>query len=234
MQIVKIESLGKQLVYDVSVNHDAHNFILENGIVAHNCNAQASLRGLMEEYSNTARFILTANYPHKIIPAIHSRCQGFHIERLVEVEYTSRVAEILVSENIEFELDVLDTFVKASYPDLRKCINNLQMNSIDGKLKLPDRADANESDYKIAAIELFKAGKISQARTVICGQIKTDEIEDMYRFCYDNLNLFGKDERQQEQAILIIKQGLVDHTICSDPEIALAATLIRLASNLES
>ena len=49
-------------------------------------NAQAALRGVMEEYHSTARFILTCNYPNRIIPAIHSRCQGFHVERTDQTE----------------------------------------------------------------------------------------------------------------------------------------------------
>ena len=73
-------------------------------------NAQAILRGVMEEYHTTARFILTCNYPNRIIPAIHSRCQGFHIERVDITEFTARVATILVEENVEFDLDTLDTF----------------------------------------------------------------------------------------------------------------------------
>jgi replication factor C small subunit len=61
-------------------------------------NAQAALRGVMEEYHTTARFILTCNYPNRIIPALHSRCQGFHIERVDQTEFTARVATILVEE----------------------------------------------------------------------------------------------------------------------------------------
>ena len=45
---------------------------------------------------------------------------------------------------------------------------------------------------------------------------------------YDNIELFG-DEEKQDTAVLTIKQGLVDHTLVVDPEINLAATLIRLA-----
>jgi replication factor C small subunit len=63
--------------------------------------AQATMRGVMEEYHHTARFILTCNYPNRIIPALHSRCQGFHVERTDQTEYTARVATILVEENIE-------------------------------------------------------------------------------------------------------------------------------------
>jgi|TARA_X000000950_G_scaffold9863_1_gene10922 DNA polymerase III delta prime subunit len=191
-------------------------------------NAQAALRGVMEEYHTTSRFILTCNYPNRIIPALHSRCQGFHIERIDQTEFTARVAEILIAEEITPDLDVLDTYVKATYPDLRKCVNMVQMNSVNGTLVPPEKSDAGDSDYKLEMTELFKAGKITQARKLVCSQARPEEIEDVYKWLYDNIDLFG-DEEKQESAILIIKQGLVDHTLVSDPEINLAATMIRLA-----
>ena len=191
-------------------------------------NAQAALRGVMEEYHTTARFILTCNYPNRIIPALHSRCQGFHIERIDQTEFTARVAEIVLTEGVTPDLDILDTYVKATYPDLRKCINMVQMNCVDGVLVPPAKADAGDADYKIQMVELFKQGKIRDARKLVCSQVRPEEIEDIYKWLYDNIDLFG-DEEKQESAILIIKQGLVDHTLVSDPEINLAATLIRLA-----
>jgi replication factor C small subunit len=191
-------------------------------------NAQAALRGVMEEYHTTARFILTCNYPNRVIPALHSRCQGFHIERTDATEFTTRVATILFNENIDFDLDTLDTFVKATYPDLRKCINMMQMNSVDGKLLSAEKADTGGADYRLEMVDLFKKGKVSEARKLICSQARPEEIEDIFRWLYDNVSVFG-DEEKQEKAILIIKQGLVDHTLIIDPEINLSATLIRLA-----
>ena len=190
--------------------------------------AQAALRGVMEEYHTTSRFILTCNYPNRIIPALHSRCQGFHIEKIDMTEFTARAATILVEEGIEFDLDTLDTFVKATYPDLRKCINSIQMNSLDGTLHSPSKSDSGEADYKFDMVDLFKAGKISEARKLLCGKVRPEEVEDIFRWLYDNVGIFG-DEDQQDRAILIIKQGLVDHTLMSDAEINLAATLIRLS-----
>jgi DNA polymerase III delta prime subunit len=182
----------------------------------------------MEEYHTTARFILTCNYPNRIIPALHSRCQGFHIERVDNAEFTARVATILMEEDIEFDLDTLDTFVKATYPDLRKCINTVQMNSLDKVLHSPEKGDSGQADYKLEMVQLFKAGKISEARKLICSQARPEEMEEIYRWLYDNIAIFG-DEEKQNKAILIIKQGLVDHTLVIDVEINLAATLIRLA-----
>jgi DNA polymerase III delta prime subunit len=183
----------------------------------------------MEEYHTTARFILTCNYPNRIIPALHSRCQGFHIERVDVAEFTARVATILMEENVEFDLDTLDTFVKATYPDLRKCINTVQMNSLEGKLHTPEKGDTGEQDYKLEMVQLFKAGKITEARKLVCSQARPEEMEEIYRWLYDNITIFG-DEPTQNKAILIIKQGLVDHTLVSDAEINLAATLIRLGN----
>ena len=190
-------------------------------------NGQAALRGVMETYSSTARFILTCNYPNRVIPALHSRCQGFHIERVDQTEFTARVAEILMQEGITPDLEILDTYVKATYPDLRKCINVVQMNAQNGVLLKPQKSDTGESDYKLGMVELFKAGKITEARKLVCSQVRPDEVEDIFKWMYDNITLFG-DEARQEKAILIIKQGLVDHTLISDPEINLAATMIRL------
>jgi len=192
-------------------------------------NAQAILRGVMEAYSNHSRFILTCNYPNRIIPAIHSRCQGFHIERTDQTEFTARVATILVEENIEFDLDTLDTYVKATYPDMRKCINTLQMNSLEGKLSLHRAEEADASDYRIEMTELFKAGKIAEARKLVCSKARPEEIEDVYRWLYDNVDVFGNAE-QQEMAILVIREGLVNHALVADPEINLAATMIKLST----
>lgn len=191
-------------------------------------NGQAALRGVMETYASTARFILTCNYPNRIIPALHSRCQGFHIERVDIVEFTARLASILVSENIDFDLDVLDTYVKANYPDLRKCINMCQMNAINNTLTLNTNTKGDSVDWRLNVVDLFKRGDIRQARSIMVNSVKPEEAEDMFRWMYDNLDLWGKTEEVKDEAILIIRDGLVNHTSVADIEINLSATLIEL------
>jgi replication factor C small subunit len=191
--------------------------------------AQDSLKGIIEENSAWARFILTCNSPNRILPPLHSRLQQMHFSSVDQTEFTARAATILVEENIDFDLDMLDTYVKVTYPDLRKCINLLQQHSIDGKLLDPSTEDSGISDYRLEMVELFKKGKISEARKMLCGKARPDEMEDIYRWMYDNVALFG-DEPKQDKAILIIKQGILDHSMVMDPEINLAATMIRLAA----
>ncbi len=188
---------------------------------------QPALRNLMETYSNSVRFILTCNYPNKIIPALHSRCQSMHITKTDLTEFTARVATILVEENVEFDLDTLDSYVQGTYPDLRKCINNVQLNTVDGKLVAPTD-NASSADYRVEMVDLFKKGKFQEARKLVCSQALPEEMDDIYRWLYDNVAIFG-DEDKQNKAILIIKQGLVDHALVADAEINLAATLVRLA-----
>lgn len=191
-------------------------------------NAQAALRGVMERYSNSCRFLLTCNYPHKIIPALHSRCQGFHIEKLDKTEFTARVAEILLNEGVEFELETLDLYIDAEYPDMRKCIGLCQQNSQDGKLHKPHVEDLGTADYKIKMIALFREGKIKEARTLICKSAVVEDYENIYRFMYENLNYWGADTETQSKAILIIRNALVNHVSIADPEINLSACLCEL------
>lgn len=190
--------------------------------------AQACLRGVMETYSAGSRFILTCNYPHKIIPAIHSRCQGFQIDSLDRNEYTLRVATILAEEGIEMTLEVLDMYVAATYPDMRKCINLCQMNSQSGKLEMPKAGGDNLGDYKLEMVAMFKEKMFAQARKLICTQIAQEEYEEVYRFLYQNLDMWGDTKEQEQAAILAIRDGLCKHAICADSEINLSATLVVL------
>lgn len=189
---------------------------------------QPALRNLMEDYSQTVRFILTCNYPHKIIAPIHSRCQGFHINKTDHTEFTARVATVLVSEAVEFDLDTLDSYVKATYPDLRKCLNLVQMNSNSGQLAKPAESDRSIGDWKLECVDLFKRGQLRQARTMLCQNSTPEEAENIFRWMYDNLDLWGKTPEQQDQAIVIICKGLVNNVSVMDTEINLSATLIEL------
>lgn len=193
-------------------------------------NGQAALRGVMETYHATARFILTCNYPNRIIPALHSRCQGFHIEKIDVTEFTARLATVLVSENIEFDLETLDTYVRATYPDLRKCLNTCQMNAVTGQLLPPKGDEGNSQEWRAKVVQLFKSHQVREARTLLCQSVRADEMEEIFRWMYDNLDLWSLDEQKQDQAIVVIRNGLVNHSFVADPEINLSATLIELAN----
>jgi replication factor C small subunit len=190
---------------------------------------QPAMRNLMEDYSHSVRFILTCNYPNKIIPPIHSRLQQLHILKTDHTEFTARAATVLVSENIEFNIDTLDSYVRATYPDLRKCLNLTQQNSQTGQLIAPNSTDKSVRDWKLDCVQLFKDGKIREARTLLCQQSTPEETEDIFRWMYDNLDLWALDSERQDQAIIIIRNGMANMPLVADQEINLSATLAELA-----
>ena len=195
---------------------------------------QAALRNDMEAYHMTARFILTCNYQHRIIPALKSRCHEFHITKTDKTEFTARAATVLVSENIEFDLDDLDSYVRATYPDLRKCLNQLQVNSSTGKLLSSQTQSSGEDELLVEATNLFKAGKILEGRQQLLQYIALypTRIEDTYSWMYQNLDLWGKSNEKRDASIIVIRNGLANLSMVGIPEISLAATLVELTGDL--
>jgi DNA polymerase III delta prime subunit len=194
--------------------------------------SQAALRNDMEAYADTVRYILTCNYQHKIIPALKSRCHEFHIAKTDQTEFTARAATVLVTENVEFELDDLDNYIRATYPDLRKCLNQLQVNSSGGKLTKPQAQGSSEHELLLEATHMFKSGKIMEARQQLMQYIAMypTRIEDCYRWMYDNLDLWGKTQEKKDASIITIRNGLANLPLVGIPEISLAATLVELTA----
>lgn len=198
--------------------------------------AQRMLRGETEKYAESVRFIFTANYPNKIIPALHSRCQGFHFESLDRDQYLLRVCDVLIKEGISIEtendLEKVNTFVDLAYPDMRKCLNLLQQNVVDGVLTVPEATDAGTKDWLFEVLGLLIAKRSKEARTLIVGSITQEEFDDAYKFLYQNLDKFLDTQEKQDEGLLIIRKALVNHSLVADGEINLAACMVELGNLL--
>lgn len=192
---------------------------------------QAMLRSDIETYSNTARFILTCNYPHRIIPALRkSRLNEITINKSDKTEFTARAATVLLSESIEFELETLERYVDECYPDMRKCLNTLQLNSKSGTLVVAD-TNIREEDSALTEIsELFRAGKILDGRQQLLHflALNPTRAEDLYVWMYKNLDLWGNTQERKDAAIITIRNGLANLSLVGIPEISIAATLVEL------
>ncbi len=190
--------------------------------------AQASLRNVMEEYHAFTRFVLTCNEVEKIIPAIQSRCDSYHITQVDRTEFTARVATILINEQIKFDLPILERYVDETYPDLRSCIKSVQSNSLSGELEDPSDSSINEKDYMIMAVAMIKEKKYEEARKLLCQSAMQGDYPEIYRLLYRNLDWWSEDKNLQKKAILIIANGIRWHERCADQEINLSATLVEL------
>jgi replication factor C small subunit len=194
--------------------------------------AQASLRNDMETYASTVRFILTCNYEHRVIPALReSRCVKMHISKPDHTEFMARAATVLMAENINFTIETLEHYVGITYPDLRKCLNQLQSNSTNGELVLKSTEDDQNSDL-INVVQLFKQDKVIEARKELLQYLSFNpsKIEAIYKWMYDNLELWGNTQTEKDTAVIIIRNGLANLSLVGIPEINLAATLIELTS----
>ncbi len=192
-------------------------------------NGQAVMRKLMEDYSEHARFILTCNYDHKIIPAIKSRCQEFKFKAVDKNDIAEYCINILAAEHIQFSLTTLDKYIAFGYPDIRKIVNSLQQNAIDGSLQEP-HTEGTIGDWKFDLLDLIERDKWVDARKLVCGNVDGEEWVEVYRFLYRNLKSSPKfaDHNKWEEGIVTISKHLRDHGLVDEPEINAAAMFISL------
>jgi replication factor C small subunit len=89
--------------------------------------AQGALRRIMEQNSETCRFILSCNYSSKIIEPIQSRCAVFRFRPLENEQILERISIVAKNENIMIEHDAAKAIAQVSLGDLRKAITSLQV-----------------------------------------------------------------------------------------------------------
>ena len=196
--------------------------------------AQGALRNTMETYAKYCRFILTANYKHKIIPAVQSRCQSLDIKPIVELG-VKRCYNILKNENIKIPEEQKKKFVqlvKRHFPDLRKTINEIQKNVIDSELCIISVTGDNElleTVYKKIASK-----KSLEARKYLI------ENEDRFQGDYDTLlgnylNFIytaNIEDLKKKEMIAIIADHLYKSAFVVDKEINAFACLVNLENSL--
>jgi replication factor C small subunit len=187
----------------------------------------ALLRSLIEEASD-CRFIATCNYLNKVIPPLRSRFQEVHFNAPDRDAVLLRSADLLDKHGITFDVEVLDTIVSAAYPDFRKVIQLLELNSRSGTLALS--TGEGVSDWKLELLPLLQAGDWVKARKVISSSASKEELQDIFRFVYDNLPRIERLKAKQDEAIVIIARYMAQHSLVADVEINVAAMLIELGA----
>lgn len=192
-------------------------------------NAQAALRVLMENFSDTARFILTCNYDNKIMPAIKSRAVSFRFTTPAIDEVILRMGEILFTENIDFDPDDLEKVVNANYPDIRSIIKYLEDFSSTGKLVLSTSNSSENVDYKFAVLDLIKAANFQELRKLVRTSVAKEDYEELFRLIYDGLKLAYKaNPSKLEESIITLNDFVYKHSIVALPELNMEALLISL------
>ena len=152
--------------------------------------AQASLRNVIETFSRTTRFIMTCNFVERIIDPLQSRCQVIKIVPPSKSEVAKHLAWILEKESISYTLDDIKTIVNQYYPDLRKCINTVQLNSKDSTLKL-DNSILVSSNYIDKVIDELKKSKpyFNNIRQTIADS-NVEDFDELFKALYERASEF--------------------------------------------
>lgn len=190
---------------------------------------QALLRGLIEDVSGSCRFIATANYANKIMPAIRSRMQEFVFSKPDREAVLLRMADVLVAENVEFEVEDLEKVVEAGYPDVRKTLQLLEAGSKSGKLTI--QGEGAVADWKLQLLPLLELGDLKGARALVCSAATKEELQDVFSFLYNNLH---RTQLKQDEAIVMIADYMYKHSFAADPEINIAALFIELSTLVQT
>jgi replication factor C small subunit len=153
-------------------------------------NAQASLRNVIETFSRTTRFIMTCNFVERIIDPLQSRCQVIKIVPPSKSEVAKHLAWILEKESISYALEDIKVIVNQYYPDLRKCLNTIQLNSKDSALKL-DNSILVSSNYIDKVIDELKKPKpyFNNIRQTIADS-NVEDFDELFKALYEKASEF--------------------------------------------
>jgi DNA polymerase III delta prime subunit len=193
-------------------------------------NAQAILRNVMESYSKTTRFILTGNQSHRISNALKSRCQQIDLSMSIKQMF-ERCVYILQQEDIKADKEqrvLLLKMVRDKFPDLRKCINEMQKYCIDGFLSIPKK-NTNESLCSRIFDDINKGDTLNLRKYLIendnlFGSDHEVLLKDLLNYIYD----ISIEDTKKKQAILTIADSLFKMVSVSDREICFISCMLQL------
>jgi DNA polymerase III delta prime subunit len=194
--------------------------------------SQVVLLNMMETYSLTTRFILTGNYPERLIEPLRSRCQEFDLSPPSKKVVAQHIDDILTKEDIEHTIEDVVTIVKRFYPDFRKIINNCQKYTVDNKLVLDNSINTTD-DYQTKVIDELKkpsSKSFNNIRQLIANS-EVDDFEGLYRVLYDRLNEYANGN--EGAVICYLEEYMYHSTFRLDKEINVMACISKILETIK-
>ena len=188
--------------------------------------AQKALRNSIEEYHDLTRFILTANYKHKIIPALQSRCQVFDIN-YDKNDYITKLISIVKSENVKINKEHFTTIVNNCYPDFRKGINSLQKYFLsDGK----DDNVFNAKNFFDGLHDLLANKKYVLIRKHIIENeaLFNNDYDELFKRLFDYMYTADIDTDKKRDCLITVSKYFYQNSHCIDQEINFYSCILDL------
>ena len=194
--------------------------------------AQPALRNMMEAYSASTRFILTANYLERIIDPLVSRTQVYKLTPPSKKDAAKKLADILKNEQVEYDTKTIAQIVNAYYPDIRKCINTAQLQTRDGKLQV-SVDELIGQDVKLKIIDVLTSNltlkdKVTEVRKLVV-DAQVQDFTEMFQLLYQYVDSYAPSKIPQ--AVIAIAEGQFRDGQVVDKEINYVATLYTILTN---
>ncbi len=194
--------------------------------------AQPALRNMMEAYSASTRFILTANYIERIIDPLVSRTQVYKLTPPSKKEAAKKLADILKNENVEYDTKTVAQIVNAYYPDLRKIIGTAQMQTRDKKLHVSIEELIGQ-DVKLKVIDVLTSNlpfkdKVNEVRKLVADN-QIQDFTELYHLLYEHVEVYAPSK--VPQAVIAIAEGQFRDGQVPDREINFVATLYTILTS---
>jgi DNA polymerase III delta prime subunit len=190
--------------------------------------AQASLRNIIETFSRTTRFIMTCNFVERIIDPLQSRCQVLKIIPPSKQDVARHLSWILDQESIKYDIKDLVPLVNQYYPDMRKCINTIQLSTLDNQLKL-DQSLLVSSNYIDQVInELALKPDFKTIRQIIA-DANVNDFDELFKSLYSRASEYlpGK----EGTASILINEHQYKANFRIDKEINASSLISQIINN---
>lgn len=199
--------------------------------------AQAALRGAVEEYSENCSFIFTCNFKSRLLDALHSRCSviDFSLKADEKPRMASqlfqRLSIILINQKVEYDKQVLIKIVEKFFPDYRRTLNELQRYSSGGSIDAGTLAQISDVRKIADLVGYLKEGNFAEMRKWV---VTNSDIEPsrIYRKVYDSLYEYFK-PASIPQAVVILARYQYQSAFVADQEINLVACLTEIMVDCE-
>ncbi len=199
--------------------------------------AQASLRGIIEEFASSCRFIITANFKNGIIEPLYSRCPILEFNFSNEersamlIQFIKRVEYILEQDSIQYDRTELITYCKQNFPDFRGILNSLQLNSSHGELNISGLGSESAAQLN-ELIGYLKSKSFDKCREWIVNNIKSNNTASVRRALYTRMKEFIQADSIPEFILLINQYDFKEASVV-DKEINFLAFLVETMMNIE-
>jgi len=220
----------------VSLSGGRKYVILDEADYLNAQSTQPALRNFMEEFSKNCGFILTCNYPNKILKELRSRCSviDFSIpkeeKQKVATQFLNRVVNILTEENVQHNKKVVAEVVAKYFPDFRRTLNELQRYAATGRIDEGILSNLVEESFK-ELVGYMKAKDFTNVRKWV-GEHSDIEPHELFRKFYDTASSTMKPS-SIAQAVLIIADYQHKAAFVVDQEINTVACLTEIMVEVE-